>query len=73
MKSRHDWTGYAFLAPYLLLFVVFQFGFIVVATVFATPALRVLSSWSILVANLLAAAAMTVYFRWRHPGIRVSP
>jgi hypothetical protein len=57
----------------LLLFVVFQFGFIVAAAVVATPVLRVLSAWSILVANLLAAAAMTAYFRRRHPGLRVSP
>jgi hypothetical protein len=57
----------------LLLFVVFQFGFIAVATVFAAPVLQVLSAWSILVANLLAAAAMVAYFRWRHPGLRVSP
>jgi hypothetical protein len=57
----------------LLLFVVFQFGFIVAATVVAPPVLRALSSWSILVANLLAAAAMTAYFRWRHPDLRVSP
>ena len=32
-----------------------------------------LSVWSILVANLLAAAAMIAYFRRRHPGLRVSP
>jgi hypothetical protein len=67
--ERHPSSGFGV----LLLFVVFQFGFIVVATFFATPALRVLSSWSILVANLLAAAAMTAYFRRRHPDIRVSP
>lgn len=57
----------------LLLFVIFQFGFIAAATVFAAPVLRVLSAWSILVANLLAAGAMTAYFRWRHPDLRVSP
>jgi hypothetical protein len=67
--ERHPSSGFGV----LLLFVIFQFGFIVVATVFAAPVLRVLSSWSILVANLLAAAAMTAYFRWRHPDLRVSP
>src|SRR5918996_1275284 len=42
-------------------------------TVVAAPVLRVLSSWSILVANLLAAATMTAYFWYRHPDLRVSP
>jgi hypothetical protein len=67
--ERHPSSGFGV----LLLFVVLQFGFIAVATVFAAPVLRVLSSWSILVANLLAAAAMTAYFRWRHPRLRVNP
>lgn len=67
--ERHPGSGFGV----LLLFVVLQFGFIAVTTVFAAPVLRALSSWSILVANLLAAAAMTAYFRWRHPDLRVSP
>jgi hypothetical protein len=67
--ERHPSAGFGV----LLLFVVFQFGFIVVATVVAAPVLRVLSSWSILVANLLAAATMTAYFWYRHPDLRVSP
>jgi hypothetical protein len=67
--ERHPSAGFGV----LLLFVIFQFGFIVVATVVAAPVLRVLSSWSILVANLLAAATMTAYFRYRHPDLRVSP
>ena len=67
--ERHPSAGFGV----LLLFVIFQFGFIVAATVFAPPVLRALSSWSILVANLLAAAAMSAYFRWRHPNLRVSP
>jgi hypothetical protein len=67
--ERHPSSGFGV----LLLFVVFQFGFIVVATIVAAPVLRVLSSWSILVANLLAAAAMTAYFRRRHPGLEVRP
>jgi hypothetical protein len=67
--EHHPQSGFGV----LLLFVVFQFGFIVAAAVVAAPVLRVLSTWSILVANLLAAAAMTAYFRRRHPGLRVSP
>lgn len=67
--ERHPSSGFGV----LLLFVVFQFGFIVAATIFVAPVLRVLSSWSVLVANLLAAAAMAAYFRWRHPGLHVSP
>ena len=67
--ERHPSAGFGV----LLLFVIFQFGFIFAATVFAPPVLRALSSWSILVANLLAAAAMSAYFRWRHPNLRVSP
>ena len=67
--ERHPNVGFGV----LLLFVVFQFGFIAAATIFAAPVLRVLSSWSILVANLLAAAAMAGYFRWRHPDLHVNP
>ena len=67
--EHHPQSGFGV----LLLFVVFQFGFIVAAAVVAAPVLRVLSVWSILVANLLAAAVMTAYFRRRHPGLRVSP
>jgi hypothetical protein len=67
--ERHPSSGFGI----LLLFVIFQFGFIVAATMFAAPVLRLLSPWSILVANLLAAAAMTAYFRRCHPGLRVEP
>lgn len=67
--ERHPSAGFGV----LLLFVIFQFGFIGAATILAAPALRALSSWSILVANLLAAATMTTYFRWRHPDLDVRP
>lgn len=67
--ERHPGSGFGV----LLLFVIFQFGFIVAATIFAAPVLRLISPWSILVANLLAAAAMTAYFRGCHPGLRVEP
>jgi hypothetical protein len=67
--ERHPSMGFGV----LLLFVFVQFGFIAVATVFAEPVLRALSAWSILVANLLAAAAMGAYLWRRHPALRVSP
>jgi hypothetical protein len=67
--ERHPNAGFGV----LLLFVIFQFGFIAAATVVAAPVLRALSAWSILVANLLAAAAMAAFLRHRHPGLRVSP
>ena len=67
--ERHPSAGFGV----LLLFVIFQFGFIAVATVFAEPVLRVLSAWSILVANLLAAATMTAFLWRRHPSLQVWP
>jgi hypothetical protein len=67
--ERHPGSGFGV----LLLFVIFQFGFIGAATIFAAPVLRLLSPWSILVANLLAAAAMAAYFRECHPALRVEP
>jgi hypothetical protein len=67
--ERHPSSGFGI----LLIFVIFQFGFIVAATIFAAPVLRLLSPWSILVANLLAAAAMAAYFRVCHPGLLVEP
>jgi hypothetical protein len=67
--ERHPGVGFGV----LLLFVVVQFGFTVAATIFAAPVLRLLSPWSVLVANLLAAGAMTAYFRRCHPGLRVDP
>lgn len=57
----------------LLLFVVFEAGFTVTAMLFAQPVLRALTWPAILVANLLAAAAMGLWFRWRHPALRVNP
>ncbi len=57
----------------LLLFVVFQFGFTVVAMLFAAPVLHALTWPAVLVANLLATAAMGGYFWLRHPKMRVEP
>jgi len=57
----------------LLLFVVFEFGFVAAAALVASPILRVIPWPSVLAANLLAAATMTAYFWRRHPQLVVSP
>jgi len=58
----------------LLLFaVVFEFGFVAAALVFAAPVLRLIPWPSVLVANLLAAGAMSAYFWRRHPRLVVRP
>jgi hypothetical protein len=57
----------------LLLFVVFEFGFLVVAMLFAEPVLRALTWPAILLGNLLAAAAMGAYFWRRHPALTIWP
>ena len=69
MAERNPSIGFGV----LLLFVVFEFGFTVAAMLFAAPILKVLTWPSVLVANLLAAAAMAAYFRLRHPSLRVNP
>jgi hypothetical protein len=57
----------------LLLFVVFEFGFLVVAMLFAEPVLQALTWPAVLLGNLLAAAAMGVYFWRRHPALTIWP
>ncbi len=57
----------------LLLFVVFEFGFVAVAMIFAEPILHALAWPAVLVANLLATGAMGIYFRFRHPALRILP
>ena len=57
----------------LMLFVFFEFGFIVTAMLLAAPVLQALAWPAILVANMLAAAAMGGYFWLRHPNLRVRP
>jgi hypothetical protein len=57
----------------LLLFVVFMFGFLVVAMVFAEAVLSALAWPAILLGNLLAAAAMAAYFWRRHPNLTIRP
>jgi hypothetical protein len=49
----------------LLFFVIFEFGFVGAAFLFAEPILHALAWPAVLMGNLLAAAAMGLYF-WRH-------
>lgn len=53
----------------LLLFVVFEFGFLAGAMLFADAILRTVAWHEILLGNLLAAVGMGAYFWRRHPGI----
>jgi hypothetical protein len=69
MAERNPSWGFGL----LLLFVVFEFGFVAAASLLAAPVLRVIPWPSVLGANLLAAAAMTAYFWRRHPHLVVSP
>jgi hypothetical protein len=57
----------------LLLFVVLEFGFLVVALLFAEPILQALTWPAILVGNLLAVLVMGAYFWRRHPGLQIFP
>jgi hypothetical protein len=57
----------------LLLLVVFEFGFIGISLAFAEAILHVLAWPTILVGNLLAAAAMAWYFWRRHPHLTIWP
>lgn len=57
----------------LLLFVIFEFGFLVAAMIFASDVLHALAWPAILVGNLLAAGAMARYFWRRHPTLTIWP
>ncbi|HEY1371850.1 MAG TPA: hypothetical protein VGH50_05220 [Candidatus Binatia bacterium] len=57
----------------LLLFVVFEIGFIFAALVVWQPVLHALAWPAVLVGNLLAAAAMGGYFWKRHPNLVIRP
>jgi hypothetical protein len=57
----------------VLLFVVFLFGFVGIAMVFAEPVLRALTWPAIFLGNLLAAAAMGGYLWRRHPKLVIAP
>lgn len=57
----------------ILLFVVFEYGFIAVAMLFAEEVLEAMSWPWILIGNTLAAVAMAVYFRRQHPNWTFRP
>jgi hypothetical protein len=57
----------------LLLFVVFEFGFLLAAMLFAEPVLRVLTWPAVLAGNLVAAVVMGAYLWRRHPGLTIWP
>jgi hypothetical protein len=57
----------------LLLFVVFEFGFVGGATLFAEPVLRALAWPTVLIGNLLAAFVMALYFWRRHRHMLIRP
>lgn len=69
MAERNPNVGFGV----LLLFIVFEAGFTVAAMVFAAPVLQALTWPAVLIANLLAAGTMGIYFRFRHPALTVSP
>jgi hypothetical protein len=57
----------------VLLFVIFEFGFVAVTMIFAEDVLRSLAWPAVLVGNLLAAAVMGAYFWRRHPNLNIEP
>lgn len=57
----------------VLLFVIFEFGFVAVTMVLAENALQALAWPAVLVGNLLAAGAMGTYFRRQHPNLHIEP
>ena len=57
----------------VLLFVVFEFGFLLACMLFAEPVLRALAWPEVLIGNLLAAAAMATVFWRRHPNLTIRP
>ncbi len=57
----------------ILLAVVFEFGFLAVAMFYGEVLLQRLAWHSILLGNLLAAAAMAAYFWRRHPQLTIRP
>jgi hypothetical protein len=57
----------------LLLFVFFEFAFVVASMLFAEDVLAALAWPAIAGGNLLAAAAMAAYFWRHHPNLRIEP
>ena len=57
----------------LLLFVFFEFGFVVAAFLFARSVLGLLAWPAVLVGNLLAAGGMVTYLWFRHRNLTIFP
>jgi len=57
----------------LLFFVIFEFGFVIAALIFAEPILHALAWPAVLIGNFLAAAAMALYFWRHHPNLSIRP
>jgi hypothetical protein len=57
----------------VLLFVIFEFGFVAMSTIFAEGVLQALTLTRVLVGNFLAAGVMGLYFWRRHPGLVMEP
>jgi hypothetical protein len=57
----------------LLLFVVFEFGFVGGATIFAEPVLHALAWPTVLIGNLISACAMALYFWRQHRHMAIRP
>lgn len=64
-------ANYAF--GVVLLLVIFLSGFLFVTMVFAAHVLDVLSWQAVFVGNLLAVAAMGLYFKRGHPNVKMLP
>jgi hypothetical protein len=67
--ESHSNLGFAI----LLLFVVFEFGFVSVAFLVAEPILGLLAWPAVLAGNLLSAAGMAGYLFYRHRNITILP
>ena len=57
----------------VLFLVIFLSGFFFVTGVFAAHVLEALSWPAVFVGNLLAVGAMILYFKWRHPNVKMLP
>lgn len=69
LATRKPHIGFAI----VLLFVVFQFGFIAAAMILEEPVLRALGWVEVLWANLLAAATTGTYLWSWHPNVTIPP
>lgn len=69
LTERHPSLGFGFVLFFVILEACFTVGIMIVAE----PVLRALTWPAILVANVLAAAVMAVYFWLRHPTMQMEP